>query len=106
MKTPAIITSVVLLGAALSLTAGAATGRPSEAQAGSEAACVVADAPIDAGQDAQVGSYARYLMLNGKPRERAIAEARNIDRRAPLQVAAQRAAPPQTAETAADHATR
>jgi len=29
--------------------------------------------------DAQVGSYARYLMLNGTPREEAVKAAQNVD---------------------------
>ena len=104
MKIIAIATSIAALGAAISLPVRADTGRPSEVQAGIAPVCAVAAAPIDAGQDAQVGSYARYLMLNGKPRDRAIAEARNIDRRATLDIASQRVAPSQAASAAADHA--
>jgi hypothetical protein len=106
MKTNAIIISIACLGAAISIPAGAATGKPSEAQASSETVCVVPDEPIELGRDAQPGSYARYLMLNGKPRERAVVEARNIDHQAMRQMASQRAAPApaQTAAATADRA--
>lgn len=106
MKTNAIIISVALSGAAISLPAAAATGRPSEAQAGSETVCAVPGEPIELGQDARTGSYARYLMLDGKPRERAIVEARNIDHQATRQMASQRVAPAQAAAATADRAVR
>ena len=96
MKTNAIIISVALSGIAISIPAAAASGRPSEAQASSETACIVPDEPIELGRDAQPGSYARYLMLNGKPRERAIVEARNIDHPEMRQMASQRVAPTPT----------
>ncbi len=102
MKINSIITSAAVLGAAIAIPARADSGRPSEVQAGIATACAVPAAPIDAGQDAQVGSYARYLMLNGKPRDRAIAEARNIDHRTTLDIAPQRVAPSQTASAPAD----
>ncbi len=101
MKISPFVTSIALLCAAITLPARADTGRPSEPQAGIETACAAPAAPIDAGQDAQVGSYARYLMLNGKPRDRAIAEARNVDHQATLEVEPQRVARSQTADHSA-----
>jgi len=38
-----------------------------------------ADAPRVAANDPELGSYARYLMLNGETRDNAVAAARNID---------------------------
>jgi hypothetical protein len=51
--------------------ANAQTGRPSEAPTAQPAV-------IDVGGNAP-GSYARYLMLNGTPRDVALVQARNID---------------------------
>jgi hypothetical protein len=74
MKFTAIAT--LAAAAAISLSAHAATGMPSEQETGSQRTC---EPSVPVTQDAQVGSYARYLMLNGKPREQALAEAFNID---------------------------
>lgn len=106
MKIKAISTSVALMCIAAALPARADTGRPSEGQAGIETACAAPAAPIDAGQDAQVGSYARYLMLNGKSRDRAITEARNIDRHATPDIASKPGAPSQLVSATADHPVR
>ena len=106
MKIKAISTSVALMCIAAALPARADTGRPSEGQAGIETACAAPAAPIDAGQDAQVGSYARYLMLNGKSRDRAITEARNIDRDATPDIASQAAAPSRMVSATGDHSVR
>jgi hypothetical protein len=38
-----------------------------------------ADVPSGVVSDPELGSYARYLMLNGATRDEAIAAARNID---------------------------
>jgi hypothetical protein len=77
MKFPSTITA---LGAAFILSAtaigaNAQTGRPSEAPAAQPAVS-------STGSDGP-GSYARYLMLNGTPRDVAVVEARNIDHPAP-----------------------
>ncbi len=70
MKTSALIAAAVLSTAAFG--AFAQTGRPSTTEAPA--------APIAVAQgDAQVGSYARYLMLNGTTRDEAIAQAASVD---------------------------
>ena len=74
-----------LLAVVVAGNAQAQTGRPSEAPA----ACP----EIVAVDGDEVGSYARYLMLNGVTRDAAVKAARNIDHPArPLRLAA-RAAP-------------
>ena len=80
-----LIAAVTVLAAAFSVGAQAQTGRPStvEVQA-------AADAPRVAAADQELGSYARYLMLNGATREDAIVAARNIDHPAPRKVLASR----------------
>ncbi len=102
MKIIAISTAAALLGAASSLSAHAQTGMPSEAKTGAPTTCVVPEPPVDSGQDAEMGSYARYLMLNGKSRERAIAEARNVDHPATSDYASRRAPRQTTVSAAAD----
>jgi len=77
MKTIAISAAIALLGAAFTVGASAQTGAPSAQEVGRQAS-VAGSAPVDVA-DAQVGSYARYLMLNGKTRDEAIQEARNVD---------------------------
>lgn len=71
MKSTALLAAAVLSFA--SLAASAQTGRPSEAPS---------DRPVAASTD-DAGSYAHYLMLNGKPRDVAVAEAQNVDHPAP-----------------------
>jgi len=70
------VATMVAAVAAVAISAHATTGMPSqvarEHTAGSSAA-------IDTGAGAELGSYGRYLMLNGKSRDEAIAEARSID---------------------------
>jgi hypothetical protein len=70
------LSTIAALGAALvlsgaSIGANAQTGRPSEAPSVQPA--------VGNSYASGPGSYARYLMLNGTPRDVAIAEARNID---------------------------
>lgn len=86
MKFSAIATLAAI--AAISISAQAATGTPSEQETGAQRTSQPS-APV--AEDAQVGSYARYLMLNGKPREQAMAEAFNIDHPAASRVAGHRA---------------
>jgi len=50
-----------------------------------------ADTPSTVVADEALGSYARYLMLNGKSRDEAIREARHIDHPAARQFAWHRA---------------
>jgi hypothetical protein len=78
--------------AAISISAHATTGMPSEQETRTRPASESSGHP-DTGQDSQLGSYARYLMLNGKTRERAIAEAHNIDHPALSHVAGHPTAP-------------
>jgi hypothetical protein len=74
MKSTALITSIAILAAVFSVGANAQTGRPSDAEvkARSTASQAVAG-------DTEVGSYARYLMLNGTTRDEAIKAAQNTD---------------------------
>jgi hypothetical protein len=74
MKTPLLVAAIALAAAAFTVTAQAQTGRPSaiEVQA-------AGDAPHAVAADTQLGSYGRYLMLNGATRDEAIVAARNID---------------------------
>ncbi len=73
-----------LLAIAFSVTARAETGRPSEAPS---------DRPtVIVSENDEVGSYARYLMLNGKPRDEAIKIAQNIDHPEPSKLFALRGA--------------
>lgn len=74
MKSTAFVTALALAAAVFSVAADAQTGRPSAIEAKS-----TSDTPQAVVADAELGSYARYLMLNGAPRDRAIAEARNVD---------------------------
>ena len=77
MNTTPFIVAAALAAAAFSVAANAQTGRPSADEIGPPPA---ASTVIDTGV-ADVGSYARYQMLQGKTREQAIAEARTYDRK-------------------------
>ena len=74
MKSTPLVTAIALVAAAFAISAQAQTGRPSvtEVQASS-------DAPHAVAADQELGSYGRYLMLNGATRDEALAAARNID---------------------------
>lgn len=74
MKTIAITALAAIAAALFSVAAHAQTGRPS-----TQEVPAAADAPQRVASDAQLGSYARYLMLNGATRSDAIVAARNID---------------------------
>lgn len=74
MKTTALTTIAAIAAALFSVAAHAQTGRPSTHET-----AAAADAPQVVAADAELGSYARYLMLNGATRPDAIAAARNID---------------------------
>src|SRR4051812_5307275 len=76
MKSTAIATLAAV--AAISLSAHAATGMPSVQETGGQNARIISTQD-QAREDAQPGSYARYLMLNGKTRDTAVAEARSVD---------------------------
>jgi hypothetical protein len=76
MKTIAISTAIALLGAAFSVGASAQTGTPSAREVGRSTA--IQTAPVNT-SDAEVGSYARYLILNGASREDAVKAAQNVD---------------------------
>jgi hypothetical protein len=76
MKSTALITAIALASAAFCVGANAQTGRPSTEEAPAAHVAVVQG-------DAQVGSYARYLMLSGMPRDEAIVQAAPFDRPAP-----------------------
>ena len=78
MKSTALVTVLAVAAAVLSLSAHAQTGRPSSA----EMASASHPTPVAASEQ-QVGSYARYLMLNGATRDEALRAARNIDHPAP-----------------------
>jgi len=74
MKATVLVSAVALAAAAFSVAAHAQTGRPSSLEVKA-----AADAPRSVAADEALGSYARYLMLNGATREQAIDAARNID---------------------------
>jgi hypothetical protein len=76
MKSTALIAAVALVSAAFCVGANAQTGRPSTEEAPAAPVAVVQG-------DAQVGSYARYLMLSGMSRDEAIVQAAPFDRPAP-----------------------
>jgi len=74
MKATLLVTAVALAASVFTVAAQAQTGRPSALEVPS------ADAtPHAAAADDQLGSYGRYLMLNGVTRDEAVADARNID---------------------------
>jgi hypothetical protein len=85
MKSTALIAAIAVLAAAFSVAAQAQTGRPSTVEVKA-----AADAPRIAAADEELGSYGRYLMLNGATRDDAVAQARNIDHPAPRKVLASR----------------
>ena len=74
MNTRLLVTAIALAATAFSVSSQAPTGRPSviEAQA-------AADGPRTVAADQELGSYGRYLMLNGATRETALAASRNVD---------------------------
>ena len=74
MKSTAFVTAVAIAAAIFSVAASAQTGRPSPIEVKA-----AADTPRSVAADEELGSYARYLMLNGATREEAVAAARNID---------------------------
>jgi len=82
-STTRAVAGAALFAAIFSTAVQAQTGRPSEAPS---------DRPValDA-KNEEVGSYARYLMLNGMPRDEAIKTAINIDNPAPARHFALRA---------------
>ncbi len=77
MKSTAFTAAVALLAAAFVVGANAQTGAPSTQELG-RSAPAAQTAPVEVA-DAGIGSYARYLMLNGAPRDEAVETARNID---------------------------
>ena len=70
------VATMVAAIAAITISAHATTGMPSQAAREHTAGTSTA---IDTGAGTELGSYGRYLMLNGKSREEAIAEASSID---------------------------
>ena len=74
--------AVALLAGVFTVAANAQTGTPSAQEVGGTTA-TTQSAPVDV-SNSQVGSYARYLMLNGKTREEAVAEAQTFDHPAPV----------------------
>ena len=74
MKSTFLVATVAVVAALFSVGASAQTGRPSPVEVKA-----AADAPKAVAADEALGSYARYLMLNGATREQAVAAARNID---------------------------
>ena len=74
MKSTLLVTAIALAAAALTVSAQAQTGRPSVVEVQSSG-----DAPHAVAADQELGSYARYLMLNGSTRDEAVVAARNID---------------------------
>ena len=83
MKSTAFVSTVAIVAAIFSVAAQAQTGRPSTVEVPA-----AADAPRVAVADEELGSYARYLMLNGATRDEALAAARNVDHPAARKVVA------------------
>ena len=73
MKSTLLLTAA-LATAVFTAAAQAQTGRPSANEVQS-----FADVPHAVVADEELGSYGRYLMLNGATRDEALAAARNID---------------------------
>lgn len=74
MQKTVLVAAATIAAAFFSVAANAQTGRPSLVEVKT-----AADAPRSIVADEALGSYARYLMLNGATREQAIEAARNID---------------------------
>ena len=74
MQKTVLVAAATIAAAFFSVAANAQTGRPSPVEVKA-----AADAPRSVAADDALGSYARYLMLNGATREQAIDAARNID---------------------------
>jgi hypothetical protein len=74
MKSTAFVAFAGIAAAIFSIAAQAQTGRPSVQEVPA-----AADTPHAVAGDQELGSYARYLMLNGATRENAIVAARHID---------------------------
>ncbi len=89
MKSTSLIAAIAVLAAAFSVAAQAQTGRPATVEVQS-----AADTPRVAAADEELGSYARYLMLNGATRDEAVAAARNVDHPVPRKVVASRSQAP------------
>ena len=89
MKSTSLIAAIAVLAAAFSVAAQAQTGRPATVEVKA-----AADTPRVVAADDELGSYARYLMLNGETRDEAIAAARNIDHPSPRKIVASRTQAP------------
>ena len=74
MKSTLLVSTIALAAAVFAVAAQAQTGRPSTIEVPA-----AADAPHAVAADQELGSYGRYLMLNGATRETALAAARNVD---------------------------
>lgn len=74
MKAIPFAIAAAVAAAIFSLSAHAQTGRPSSGEVLS-----AGYAPHAAVDDQELGSYARYLMLNGATHDAAVAAARNVD---------------------------
>jgi hypothetical protein len=74
MKSTLFTGSIAVLAAVLCVAAQAQTGRPSTTEVRAADA-----APHTVVADQELGSYGRYLMLNGATREAALDASRNID---------------------------
>lgn len=94
MKSTSLFAAIAVLSAVFSVAAQAQTGRPATVEVPA-----AADAPRVAVADEELGSYGRYLMLNGATREEAVAAARNIDHPAPRKVLASRSHATTTPDT-------
>ena len=74
MKSTLLISAIALAAAAFTVSAQAQTGRPSAVEVPS-----ASDTPRAVAADQELGSYGRYLMLNGATRDEAVVAARNVD---------------------------
>jgi hypothetical protein len=85
MKSTSFIAAFTLLAAVATGAANAQTGRPAADEVRTPDAT---SQPVAV--DGQLGSYGRYLMLNGATRDDAIAAAQHIDHPAARKVLARR----------------
>lgn len=74
MKSTLRATGIALAAAVLTIAAQAQTGRPSPIEVPASS-----DAPRAVAADQELGSYGRYLMLNGATRDEALVAALNVD---------------------------
>ena len=74
MKSTLLVIATALAATVFTVAAQAQTGRPAAIEVST-----ASDAPRSVASDDELGSYGRYLMLNGATRDEALSAARNVD---------------------------